>query len=118
VILEAVLKLEKGDSRDLVASSLRFLKMKREKHVLDKPNAGCVFKNPKGFPFTCGQMIDMLKFKGKRLGGAQISEKHANFIVNRSGATCKDVMALIDFVRRKVKQNYDIDLELEVERVL
>lgn len=115
VILEAVLKLEKGNSKDLIASSLRFLKMKRDKHVLDLPNAGCVFKNPKDFHFTCGQMIDMLKLKGKRMGGAEISEKHANFIVNKDGASFKDVIDLIGFIRKKVKDSYDIDLELEVK---
>lgn len=115
VIVEALLRLEKGDSRDLTASSLRFLKMKREKHVLDMPNAGCVFKNPPKFHFTCGQMIDMLKLKGKRIGGAEISDRHANFIINRGGASYKDMMKLVDFVRGKVRENYNIDLELEVK---
>jgi UDP-N-acetylmuramate dehydrogenase len=115
IILEAVLKLEKGDSRNLTESCLRFLKMKKEKHVLDMPNAGCVFKNPKDFHFTCGQMIDMLKLKGKRIGGAEISEKHANFIVNKGGASHKDVIELVGFIRKKVKDNYNIDLELEVK---
>jgi len=115
IILEAVLKLEKGESKNLIESSLRFLKMKKEKHVLDMPNAGCVFKNPKGFHFTCGQMIDTLKLKGKRIGGAEISPKHANFIVNKDGASYKDVMDLVGFIRKKVKDSYDIDLELEVK---
>jgi UDP-N-acetylmuramate dehydrogenase len=115
IILEAVLKLEKGDSKHLTESCLRFMKMKKEKHVLDSPNAGCVFKNPKDFHFTCGQMIDMLKLKGKRIGGAEISDRHANFIVNKGGASHKDVIELIGFIRKKVKENYNIDLELEVK---
>lgn len=115
IILEAVLKLRKGNSKNLTESCLRFLKMKKEKHVLDMPNAGCVFKNPKDFHFTCGQMIDMLKLKGKKIGGAEISEKHANFIVNKGGASHKDVIELVGFIRKKVKENYNIDLELEVK---
>ena len=117
IILEAVLRLEKGDSKHLTKSCTRFLNMKKEKHVLDMPNAGCVFKNPKDFHFTCGQMIDMLKLKGKRIGGAEISEKHANFIVNKGGATHKDVIELVGFIRKKVKDNYNIDLELEVKMI-
>ena len=89
--------------------------MKKEKQVLDMPSAGCMFKNPDNFQFTCGQMIDMLKLKGKRIGGAQISDKHANFIVNRKGATCRDVLELVDFIKDKVRENYGIDLELEVK---
>lgn len=115
IILEAVLKLKKADSRHLMESCLRFLKMKKEKHVLDSPSAGCVFKNPKDSHFTCGQMIDMLKLKGRRIGGAEISERHANFIVNRGGASHKDVIGLVELIRKKVKESYDIDLELEVK---
>jgi UDP-N-acetylmuramate--L-alanine ligase/UDP-N-acetylenolpyruvoylglucosamine reductase len=117
IILEALLKLGRGKAQDLVASSLRFLKMKREKHVLDLPNAGCVFKNPEGSHFTCGQMIDMLKLKGKTIGGAQISDKHANFIVNKDRASFRDVMDLVGFVRERVKENYGIELEMEVKVV-
>ena len=91
--------------------------MKREKQVLDTPSAGCVFKNPPDSQFTCGQMIDTLGLKGKRIGGAEVSARHANFIVNKGGATCKDVLGLADLVKKRVKENYDIDLELEVKVV-
>lgn len=115
IILEAVLKLEKSDIRELSSASAKFLKMKAQKQVLDIPSAGCVFKNPAGMQFTCGQMIDMLGLKGRRAGGAEISTKHANFIVNRDGATCKDVLSLVELVKKKVKENYDIPLELEIK---
>ncbi len=115
IILEVLLKTEKG-SRDIITSSCdAFLNLKKEKQVLDMPSAGCIFKNPSDFQFTCGQMIDMLGLKGKRIGGAEISAKHANFIVNRNEASCKDVMALAGLVKRKIKSNYDVDLELEVK---
>jgi UDP-N-acetylmuramate dehydrogenase len=115
IILQVVFKLEKGDKEVLNSSCSKFLTMKRQKQALDVPSAGCVFKNPEGFQFTCGQMIDMLGLKGKKVGGAEISEKHGNFIVNRKGATAEDVKGLIDFVKSKVKENYNIDLELEIK---
>ncbi len=117
IIVEAVLKLGREESSALLSRCTKFLKMKREKQVLDMPSAGCIFKNPKDFQFTTGQMIDMLGLKGKSMGGAQVSEKHANFIVNRSGATSKDVLKLIDVVRKKVMDNYKINLELEIKIV-
>lgn len=115
IILEATLKLIKSDKENLVSSCSRFLKMKRDKQVLDIPSAGCVFKNPENFQFTCGQMIDMLGLKGKSMGGAQVSVKHANFIVNRGGATCKDVLSLAEFIKKKVKTNCKVDLDLEIK---
>ncbi len=117
IILEAVLKLTRGDTDALVSSASGFLKMKREKQVLDTPSAGCVFKNPADSQFTCGQMIDMLGLKGSACGGAEISPRHANFIVNKSGATCKDVLSLVELVKNKVKESYDIDLEMEIKLV-
>ena len=115
VIVEAELALTKGSRPDLLASCGTFLRMKKEKQVLDKPNAGCFFKNPEGFQFTCGQMIDMLRLKGTRVGGAEISRKHANFIVNSGAATCNDVLELVRFIKDKVRKNYGIELELEVK---
>lgn len=117
VILEAMLKLGRAGRATLNSRCLRFLKMKRTKQVLDRPSAGCVFKNPKGFQFTCGQMIDMLGLKGMRSGGAEISVKHANFIINRKNATSEDVLSLIEFIKDKVNQSYNIPLELEIEVV-
>jgi len=115
IILQVVFKLEKADRSVLSSSCSKFLTMKRQKQALDVPSAGCIFKNPSGFQFTCGQMIEMLGLKGKKLGGAEISEKHANFIVNRGKASAEDVTKLINFIKDKVKKNYNIDLELEIK---
>ena len=115
IILEASLELRDGDKDTLISSASRFLKMKMEKQVLDVPSAGCVFKNPPNFQFTCGQMIDMLGLKGTRIGGAEISKNHANFIINNGSATCKDVMDLTELVKNKVRENYAIELEFEVK---
>ena len=115
IILEARLKLEKADKAELLSRCSKFLKIKREKQALDAPSAGCIFKNPENSQFTCGQMIDMLGLKGRRMGGAEISAKHANFIINKDRAASGDVLKLIDLVKEKVKANYGIDLELEVK---
>lgn len=115
IILEADLELGTEDSSALKSRCSKFLRMKRDKQVLDLPSAGCVFKNPKDFQFTTGQMIDMLGLKGRVSGGAQVSEKHANFIINRGKASCEDVMKLVDMIRKKVMDNYNISLELEIK---
>lgn len=115
IILEVTLKLSNGESGNIASSFNQFISIKREKQALDIPSAGCVFKNPPGFQFTCGQMIDMLGLKGKTIGGAEISSKHANFIVNRGGANAKDVLAMIDLVKGRVRENYKVPLELEIK---
>lgn len=115
IILMAALELGREKSSTLVSRCSKFLKMKREKQVLDMPSAGCVFKNPDNFQFTTGQMIDMLGLKGARMGGAEISRRHANFIINKKGASCNDVLKLIDLVNKKVMENYKIPLELEIK---
>jgi UDP-N-acetylmuramate dehydrogenase len=115
VIIEATLELVKSDRKTLESNCSHFLNIKRTKQALDVPSAGCAFKNPSDFQFTCGQMIDMLGFKGRRSGGAEVSIKHANFIVNRNRATCKDVLSLVDSIKKAVKNNYGIDLEMEIK---
>jgi UDP-N-acetylmuramate dehydrogenase len=112
VEVELLLRMESGASLSSRAS--KFLKMKKAKQVLDSLSAGCVFKNPKDSQFTSGQMIDSLGLKGKSIGGAEVSKRHANFIVNRKGATCADVMGLIRLIRKRVEDNYKVKLELEV----
>ena len=115
IIIEAALKFGKEDSLALTSRCSKFLKMKKGKQVLDMPSAGCVFKNPKDSQFTTGQMIDMLGLKGRRIGGAEVSQKHANFIINRDRATYGDVMKLIGLISRKVMDSYKIPLELEIK---
>lgn len=115
IIIEATLKLGREKAGELTSRCSKFLKMKKEKQVLDVPSAGCVFKNPENFQFTTGQLIDMLGLKGRRVGGAEVSQKHANFIVNRKRATSEDVLKLINLVSKKVMDSYRIPLELEIK---
>lgn len=84
-----------------------------ESQPLDKPSAGSVFRNPDGV--SAGKIIEDIGLKGYKIGGASISEKHANFIINDDDATFEDIIELIDFIKKKVKKEYDIDLILEQE---
>ena len=117
IVLEAELRLNRSEKAGLLSSCNSFLKIKKDKQVLDAPSAGCMFKNPDGFQFTCGQMMDMLKLKGKRIGGAAVSGKHANFIINSGDATCEDVLELVDYIKSKVNESYGINLEMEVKLI-
>ena len=80
---------------------------------LNLPSAGSVFRNPEGM--SSGKLIEDLGLKGYTIGGAQVSEKHANFIVNIGGATYDDILTLIEYIKEQVKEKYNIDLILEQE---
>ncbi|HTZ38856.1 MAG TPA: UDP-N-acetylmuramate dehydrogenase [Syntrophales bacterium] len=108
-----VFVLARGN-REAVEGRIReILRMRAGKHPLDYRNAGSIFKNPKGTP--AGQIIDEAGLKGVRIGGAQVSEKHGNFIVNLGSATAKDLCALIEHVQKKVLEMKGIALEPEVK---
>jgi UDP-N-acetylmuramate dehydrogenase len=97
-----------------------FLRTRKQTQPLEYPCAGSVFKNPPGAPFStpgAGRLIEKAGLKGKMIGGAMVSEKHANFIVNKGGATASDILSLMDLVRLEVKRTAGIDLEPEI-RVL
>lgn len=112
VIVECSLALEEGD-RERIRRTMdaRFLSRKA-KQPMGMPNAGSVFINPEGD--SAGRLIEACGLKGFRVGGAQVSEVHANFIVNRGGATATDVLDLIDRVRGVVSERYDITLQTEL----
>jgi len=88
--------------------------MKRDKQVLDMPSAGCVFKNPPQAP-AAGKLIDLCGLKGRRIGKAMISDRHANFIVNCGGAKALDVLGLMRLIKRNVKNKFNIDLQPEIK---
>jgi UDP-N-acetylmuramate dehydrogenase len=92
-----------------------YLRYRKDTQPLTMPNAGCAFKNPKRE--AAGRLIEAAGLKGFRIGDAQVSEKHANFIVNRGDARADDVMALIAQVRRTVKKTAGVKLELELKIV-
>ena len=111
LVLEVVLKLEKGN-KEYLQKKLREILEQRSGKIPNGFSAGSVFKNPSGE--AAGLLIEKCGLRGKRIGGAQISEKHANFIINLGNATANDVLALIDLAKKEVKNKFKITLEEEI----
>jgi UDP-N-acetylmuramate dehydrogenase len=115
VILEVTINLKKGDKKEILEIINDRKKRRLESQPLEFPSAGSVFRNPKDL--FAGKLIEDLNLKGYQIGGAQVSEKHANFIINVGNATGKDIVGLINYIKEKVKEKYQIDLVLEQEIV-
>ena len=115
VITAAKFVLEKGDADEIAAKIKECAEKKRISQPLDFPSAGSVFKNPEGF--FAAKIIEDCGLKGRSAGGAQISEKHANFIVNRGNARADDVLALIAQIKAAAKEKFAVDLKEEIEIV-
>ena len=112
-ILGGVFALARGDRKAVEDRVREILRMRAGRHPLHHRSAGSVFKNPKGTP--AGRLIDEAGLKGNRVGGAQVSEMHGNFIVNLGSATATDICTLIGIVQRKVLETKGIALEPEVK---
>ena len=116
VILEGCFKLQPSDSKILKEQASEIIKLRHSRQPTRLPSAGCFFKNP-CFEKSAGQLIDMAGFKGQSIGGAQVSEKHANFIINRGKASASDILALANMIQEKVHRIFDVMLEPEVKIV-
>jgi UDP-N-acetylmuramate dehydrogenase len=112
-ILSARLKLNESDPEQIMRTVKEIWIYKKNNQPLNTKNSGCIFKNPQGG--SAGALIDRAGLKGLKIGGAVVSEKHANFIIAEKGCTSSDVMKLIDAIKQKIKEQFDIELELEVE---
>ena len=113
MVLEATIKLQKGDP-DVIKEKMQCLNARRrEKQPLNLPSAGSVFKRPPDH--FAGKLIEEAGLRGFRIGGAQVSDKHCGFIVNTGDATAADVIALIQWVKEKVFQKFGVVLEEEVK---
>jgi len=112
IVLGASFKLEKGNSEEIKKRITEIMKWRQEKHPLEYPNAGSIFKNIPGQP--AGRIIEEMGMKGESIGGARISPKHANFIVNTGKATASEVLQLISLVQKKAREEKGINLETEV----
>lgn len=111
-VLSAVLQLKKGEV-SVIRETMEDLKNRRtSKQPLDMPSAGSTFKRPEGY--FAGKLIMDSGLRGFSVGGAQVSEKHCGFVVNKGGATAEDVTALIREVQRRVKEKFGVELETEV----
>lgn len=113
LILGARLALRPGDPKAIQARMEELMERRRSKQPLEWPSAGSTFKRPPGH--FAAALIDQCGLKGLRVGGAQVSEKHAGFIINTGGATCADVLALMERVRARVLERTGVTLESEVK---
>ena len=112
-ILSAKLQLNESDSEQIMRTVKEIWIYKKNNQPLNTKNSGCIFKNPHGG--SAGALIDRAGLKGLRIGGAVVSEKHANFIIAEKDCKSCDVMKLIDTIKQKIKEQFDTELELEVE---
>ncbi len=115
MVWSVTMQLGAGESAAIHEAMADFLSRRRDKQPLEYPSAGSFFKRPEGH--FAGALVEQCGLKGLTIGGAQVSEKHAGFLINRGGATCADVMALGDEVARRVKEAFGVELEREVQFV-
>ena len=112
-ITGAAFKLQKGDKAEIKAKMDDLLGRRFDKQPMDKPSAGSTFKRPEGA--FASALIDQCGLKGYRIGGAEVSTKHAGFVVNIGGATAEDVLQLIGYIQEKVKNDTGFFIEPEIE---
>ena len=113
IIVEGVLRVEEGDPQRIRAEMERFFKARKESQPLSQPNAGSVFRNPPEGP-SAGELIEQCGMKGRRVGGAVVSEKHANFIVNAGDAKANDVVSLMREIAEAVRRDNGVELRPEI----
>jgi len=113
IILSALLRLNRKSKKQIGDAIKAYLEYRRLTQDLSKPSAGCVFRNPQGN--SAGRLIDLCGLKGKKIGGAGVSRKHANFIVNLGNGSASDVLKLAVFIRKKVKNKFNINLTPEIK---
>lgn len=113
LILRARLELRPGDGAEIRARMDELMAKRKSKQPLDMPSAGSTFKRPEGY--FAAALIEECGLKGFAVGGAQVSEKHAGFVVNRGGASCADVLAVVEHVRETVLRQTGVELEPEIK---
>lgn len=117
-ILEAELELTPGDAKELRDRAKEIMASKKASQPMGDSSAGCAFKNPTppagGEALSAGKLIDQAGLKGFRIGGAEVSPRHANFIVAHRGCTCGDVLRVLEHVRDRVRERFGVELEREI----
>lgn len=111
-VIRVNLLLSKGDYNSIKDKMEDLNERRRTKQPLEYPSAGSTFRRPEGF--FAGKLVQDCGFKGYQLGGAQVSEKHSGFVINKDNATAADIIALIESIQEKVKENYGVDMRTEV----
>jgi UDP-N-acetylmuramate dehydrogenase len=116
IVISGCFCLEPSDHEKLKEEAKEILKMRKNWHPIGMHSAGCFYKNPASGQ-TAGQLIDLAGLKGKSIGGAEVSSKHANFIINRKNASAGDVLALMEHIEETVFKMFNVNLEREVKIV-
>lgn len=115
IILEVEMKLEKGQEEEIQRKMTEYATYRKEKQPIEYPSAGSTFK--RGSDFITAKLIDDCGLKGYQIGGAQISEKHAGFIINKGNATAKDVIKLMEYTKEQIYNKFGKIIEAEIEIV-
>ncbi len=115
IVLSCVLELEKDNPDEIKNRMDDYTSRRTSKQPLEKPSAGSVFKRPVGH--FAGALIEQSGLKGYKIGGAQVSEKHAGFIINTGNATAKDVLDLVEHIKKVVFENFGVELETEIKMI-
>ena len=113
IVLEVSMQFQKGKEKDIKGKMEEYLAYRREKQPIEYPSAGSTFK--RGTDFITAKLIDEAGLKGYSIGGAEVSEKHAGFIINKGNATAKDILDLIEYVKNTIYEKFDKKIELEIE---
>ena len=112
VVVYAIYKLQKGNKEEISRVMEENMNSRKQKQPIEYPNFGSVFKRPEGY--FVGKLVDDCGLKGYKIGGAQVSTKHSGFMINIGDATCKDVLDLIEYVKEKVYEKFNVKLQEEV----
>lgn len=113
IIIKTVIELPKGNLEEIENKMKKNISSRNEKQPLDKPNAGSTFKRGEGF--ITAKLIDECGLKGYKIGGAEVSTKHAGFVVNAGEATSKDILDLIEYIKKEVNKKFNVSIEPEIQ---
>lgn len=113
IVLEVHMEFQKGEEKDIKEKMEEYATYRKEKQPIEYPSAGSTFK--RGTDFITAKLIDEAGLKGYSIGGAEVSSKHAGFIINKGNATAKDILELIEYVKHEVEEKFNKKIELEIE---
>lgn len=112
IIIDTTIKAQKGNKKEIDEKVKEYSNLRKEMQPLEYPNAGSTFKRKEGY--ITAKLIDECGLKGASVGDAEVSTKHAGFVVNKGKATANDVLKLVEYVKKEVKKKFELDIELEI----
>jgi UDP-N-acetylmuramate dehydrogenase len=112
IILDTTIKVKNGNKKEIEEKMKEYATSRKESQPIEYPNAGSTFKRKEGY--ITAKLIDECGLKGYNIGDAEVSAKHAGFIINKGKATAKDVLKLVEYVKKEVKKKFNVDIELEI----